>query len=226
MIGIIGAMDIEMDYIKSILSDVKIINESGIDFVTGTAFGKTVVAAKCGIGKVYAALCAQTMILKFSPDVIVNTGVAGALSKGLSVFDVVVADKVCQHDMDTSPIGDPKGLISGINRIFFECDVDAVQTLEKSGNVLGIKCVNGTIASGDQFIADEALKSEINREFGACACEMEGGSIGHVCFVNNVPFAVLRSISDSEGGELDYLTFAKQAADNAGHIMEEFLKLW
>ena len=226
MIGIIGAMDIEMDYIKSILSDVEIISESGIDFVTGTAFGKSVVAAKCGIGKVYAALCAQTMILKFSPDVIVNTGVAGSLIRGLSVFDVVVADKVCQHDMDTSPLGDPKGLISGINRIFFECDVDAVQTLEKAVNVLGIKCVNGTIASGDQFIADETLKSEINREFGACACEMEGGSIGQVCFVNNVPFAVLRSISDSEGGELDYLTFAKQAADNAGHIMEEFIKLW
>lgn len=226
MIGIIGAMDIEMDYIKSFLSDVEIIKESGIDFVKGTAFGKSVVAAKCGIGKVYAALCAQTMILKFSPEVIVNTGVAGSLVKGLSVLDVVVADKVCQHDMDTSPLGDPKGLISGINRIFFECDESARKALEKAVSSMELKCVSGTVASGDRFVADDALKAEINDEFGACACEMEGGSIGHVCFVNNVPFSVLRAISDGDGGEIDYFTFAKQAADNAGYIIEKFIKIW
>lgn len=226
MIGIIGAMDIEMDYIKSILDDVKISEISGIEFVCGKAYGKDIVAAKCGIGKVYAALCAQTMILEFSPEVVVNTGVAGALTGGLSVMDVVVADKVCQHDMDTSPLGDPKGLISGINRIFFECDSDAVSVLKKSVETLGLNLVMGTIASGDKFVADAALKADINKEFGAISCEMEGGSIGHVCFVNNTPFAVLRSISDGDGGELDYLTFAAKAADNAGHIMEEFIKNW
>ena len=141
-------------------------------------------------------------------------------------MDVVVADKVCQHDMDTSPLGDPRGLISGINRIFFECDSDAVSVLKKSVETLGLNLVMGTIASGDKFVADAALKADINKEFGAISCEMEGGSIGHVCFVNNMPFAVLRSISDGDGGELDYLTFAAKAADNAGHIMEEFIKNW
>ncbi len=226
MIGIIGAMDIEMDYIKSILSDVKITNVSGVDFVTGTAYGKEVVAAKCGIGKVYAALCAEAMILTYRPDVIVNTGVAGSLGKNLRVLDVVVADKTCQHDMDTSPLGDPKGLISGVNKIFFECNERVLDALLKAATESGVNAVTGTIATGDCFVADSKLKEDIRETFGAVACEMEGGSIGQVCYLNNIPCGILRAISDGEGGECDYEVFARQAADNAGHIIENFIKLW
>ena len=225
MIGIIGAMDIEVDYIKSIMTDVEIVSVSGVDFYAGKAFGKDVVTAKCGIGKVYAALCCQTMILKFNPDVIINTGVAGALVSGLSVLDVVVADKVCQHDMDTSPLGDPKGLISGINKIFFPCDERYANLLSEVVSRLNLKGVSGTVASGDVFVADKALKNAISSEFSAVACEMEGGAMGHVCFVNNVPFCCLRAISDGDGAEMDYMEFSKLAADNACKIMEEFLKI-
>lgn len=225
MIGIIGAMDIEVDYIKSIMKDVKIHSESGIEFFEGEIFGKKVVTARCGIGKVFAALCCQTMILKFRPDVIINTGVAGALTSGLSVLDVVVADKVCQHDMDTSPLGDPKGLISGINKVFFECDVPTSRLILQAVDSLGIKGVSGTVASGDVFVADKALKDNISSTFSAIACEMEGGAMGQVCFVNNVPFCCLRAISDGDGAQMDYMTFSKAAADNACKIMEEFLKI-
>ena len=118
-IGIIGAMDIEVDGIVASMSNTTIEEISGVKYYSGTLSNKNVVVAKCGIGKVFAAICSQTMILKYNPCVIINTGVAGSLSNELNILDVAVADKVVQHDMDTSAIGDPKGLISGINVIYF-----------------------------------------------------------------------------------------------------------
>jgi adenosylhomocysteine nucleosidase len=164
------------------------------------------------------------MILEFKPDVIVNTGVAGSLSHMLNVCDIAVADKVVQHDMDTSPLGDPKGLISGINVIYFDADERASNLLAHIAADNGINTVLGTIASGDQFIASKEVKAGIVSEFGAIACEMEGAAIGHVCYVNNVPFAVLRAISDKADGvaEIDYPTFCKMAADNYVKVISEF----
>ena len=117
MIGIIGAMEIEVESLKSKLTDVTAETVGGVDYFVGKMYGKDVVVAKCGVGKVFAAICAQTMILKYSPSLIINTGVAGSLSENLGVLDVAVASGVIQHDMDTSAIGDPVGLISGINMI-------------------------------------------------------------------------------------------------------------
>ena len=114
-IGVIGAMQMEVDNLQANMTDTKVVEYSGITFVEGKIDGKSVVAAKCGIGKVFAAICAQTMILEFNVDMIVNIGVAGSLTKDLSVFDVAVATNVVQHDMDTSALGDPVGLLSGIN---------------------------------------------------------------------------------------------------------------
>ena len=106
-IGIIAAMQMELDGLKAAMTDTETETVSGMEFVRGTIGGNTVVAVVCGIGKVFAALCAQTMILKYVPDAVINIGVAGAVGPGLRVLDVVIADKVCQHDMDTSAIGDP-----------------------------------------------------------------------------------------------------------------------
>lgn len=226
MIGIIGAMDIEVDYLKNRIENSKCLKRSGIDFCTGKLRGKDIVVAKCGIGKVFAALCAQTMIDFYKPDVILNTGVAGSLINGLKVFDVVVADKTCQHDMDTSALGDPKGLISGIDKIFFECNEKACGILENAASEFSLHSYCGTVATGDKFISDPESKKIISKTFGACACEMEGGSIGQICFVNSVPYAVLRTISDGDGGEMDYIEFAPKAAENAAKISEKFIELW
>ena len=114
-IGVIGAMQMEVDNLKAVMEDVTTETYSGVEFVSGKYASKDVVVAKCGIGKVFAAICAEAMILKFDVDKIINIGVAGSLTKDLGVLDVAVANNVVQHDMDTSPLGDPVGLLSGIN---------------------------------------------------------------------------------------------------------------
>ena len=114
MIGIIAAMNVEMESLRSFMTDTTTETISGITFVSGTLEGKQVVTAICGIGKVFAAMCAQTMILRYQPECIVNTGVAGTLSDKLTIGSIAVSSAVVQHDMDTSAIGDPVGLISGI----------------------------------------------------------------------------------------------------------------
>ena len=118
-IGIIGALSDETEALIAMLDGHDRETVSGIEFHTGTAYGKSLVIARCGVGKVFAAICAEAMILRYNPALIVNTGVGGALDKTLRPLDIVFADKLVQHDMDTSPLGDPKGLISGINMVYF-----------------------------------------------------------------------------------------------------------
>lgn len=226
IIGIIGAMDIEVNGIVASMSDVteKII--SGIKFYSGKMYKKDIVVAKCGIGKVFASICAQTMILEFKPSVVINSGVAGSLVKNLDILDVAIAKNVVQHDMDTSPLGDPKGLISGINMIYIDVNQGVVDTLVKSADLASCKSLCGTIATGDKFISVPSEKKALNVEFGAIACEMEGGAIGHTCYVNNIPFGVLRAISDGDGSEMDYATFAEKAASQSIEIVKNFIKIY
>ena len=185
MTGIIGAMKIEVETIKTLMENKKSEVISGVEYVSGTLHGKEIVTAVCGIGKVAAAMCAQTMILKYAPERIINTGVGGSLSENLAIGDVAVAESLVQHDMDTSPLGDPVGLISGINVINIPCDEKVVGTLINCVESLGgIKALRGVIASGDQFIADAAKKEYIKSNFNAVVCEMEGASIAQVCYTN------------------------------------------
>lgn len=221
-------MQIELDGIRANMTDKQSVTVSGVEYVTGKLGKNEIVTAVCGIGKVFAAICAQTMILKFNPSLIINTGVAGGIADGLHIGDVVIAETVCQHDMDTSPIGDPVGLISGINRIYFETDKKASDALAESLAKFNINTVRGNIATGDQFVSTTEKKVYLKKGFNAAACEMEGGSIGHVCFVNNVPFAILRSISDNadEGATVDYPTFAKASADGYVKVVTDFAENW
>lgn len=226
MTGIIGAMKIEVETIKSLMQDKQSEVISGVEYVTGTLHGKKIVTAVCGIGKVAAAMCAQTMILRYAPARIINTGVGGSLSEKLAIGDVAVAESLVQHDMDTSPLGDPVGLISGINVINMPCDPKVVETLEKCVEKLdGIKALRGVIASGDQFIADPAKKDFIKRNFNAVVCEMEGASIAQVCYTNGVPFGVVRAVSDCADGSshMDYGEFLPMAAANAAKLIESFV---
>lgn len=225
MIGIIGAMKIEVETIKNIMENKTSEVISGVEYVKGTLHGKEIVTAVCGIGKVAAAMCTQTMILKYSPDRIINTGVGGSLSTKLSIGDIAVAESLVQHDMDTSPLGDPPGLISGINTVNIPADKGVVETLLSCVEKLDVKGVKGVIASGDQFIASAEKKKFITDNFDAIVCEMEGASIAQVCYTNGVPFGVVRAVSDCADGSshMDYGEFLPMAAANAAKLIELFV---
>lgn len=225
MIGIIGAMKPEIDGIKAIIENSETRVISGIEFVCGNVGNVKVVAAQSGIGKVFAAICAQTMILEYKPDIVINVGVGGTLSEKLGIGDIAVANAVVQHDMDTSPLGDPVGLLSGINIVEIPCSKKVSELVCKCATELEIKNEQGIIASGDQFIGSAEQKEKIKTNFDAIACEMEGGSVGHVCYVNGVDFCVIRAISDSANGEasMDYPEFMKLAAQNSINVMKKFL---
>ena len=224
-IGVICAMEIELSEISAQMKITDRKTISGIEFILGEMDNKNIVCAVCGIGKVFAAICAEAMILNFSPEIIVNSGVAGGLSKTLCVCDAAVASSLVQHDLDTSPLGDPVGLISGINIVNIPCDEKASALLKKCAEDLELHCEVGVIASGDQFVASMEKKDYITSNFSAIACEMEGASIGQVCYVNNVKCGVLRAISDGGNDEatMDYPTFVKKAAHNSAEIIKKFI---
>ena len=226
MIGIIAAMDVEMKSLRSYMENTETEVISGIRFVRGTLEGKDVVTAVCGIGKVFAALCAQTMILHYQPRCIINTGVAGTLTDALTIGSIAVSSAVVQHDMDTSPLGDPVGLISGINKVELPADRLLTGQLSACAKVMGIKTATGVIASGDQFVASVERKAFIVEHFKAIACEMEGAAVGQVCYVNKIPFCVLRAISDSADGSshMDYPTFVQMAAEQSVALMRRFMR--
>jgi adenosylhomocysteine nucleosidase len=224
--GIIGAMSVEVNALKAEIKSAKTETVSGIEFVSGILYGKEVVVAQCGIGKVFAALCAQTMILRYGVDRVINTGVAGTLSDKLNILDVAVATSVVQHDMDTSPLGDPVGLISGINIVNIPASEKLADSIASAAEFIGVHCVRGVIASGDQFINSDEKKAWIHDTFDAVACEMEGASIGHVCYVNGVDFAVVRAISDSASGEshMEYPEMVKLAAAQSTAMIKALLE--
>ena len=226
MIGIIAAMNVEMDGLRAHMENPVSETVSGVEFVRGTIEGREVVTAVCGIGKVFAALCAQTMILRYAPEAVINTGVAGTLTDELSIGNLAVSACVVQHDMDTSAIGDPVGLISGINMVEIPADRALSDRLCAAAQTVGIKTLTGCIASGDQFVANPGRKTFIADTFSAIACEMEGAAVGQVCYVNHVPFCVLRAISDSADGSshMDYPVFAQMAAQQSVRLLLAFLR--
>lgn len=235
--GIIAAMKIEAEHIVGAMEDVRVETVGGIEFHIGRVreedpradgeIGEAeLIVAVCGIGKVNAAMCAQTMIVKYAPGRIINTGVAGTLSPPIGIGDVVIASDVVEHDFDTTAFGDEPGLIPGLGTVKMHCSerLSMSELRNAALDVLGesgAKVFRGVIASGDQFIADAEKKRQIVERFGAVACEMEGGAVGQVCTANQVPFAVVRTISDSaDGGAVeDYPAFAKKSAELSARIV-------
>ena len=226
MLGIIGAMDIEVDAIKAKICDKTQSDIAGITFVCGYIENVMVVAAQCSPGKVNADICAQLMIDKFNPDKIINLGVGCSLNENVAIKNVVIASDVCEYDIDMTAIGEPRGYINGLNIISIETDSELSESLAQCAIRCGEKIHRGTIASGDTFIADKGLKAMLSNEFGAICGEMEGGAIGHVCRANGVPFAVLRSISDGgdDDANMDYPTFKTVAAKISTGIILQYIK--
>ena len=226
MIGIIGAMPVEVDKFKSQMLGVSTETISGTEFVCGTLWGHPAVVAVSGVGKVNAAICTQAMIMRYEPRFIINSGVAGGLNPELNICDTVVATSVIQHDMDTSPLGDPIGFISGLGVVDIPADPELSDKLHGAALKNGIHSILGKIVSGDQFINSREKKDFLKTTFAASACEMESAAIGHVCFKNDVPFAILRSISDNadDSSHLSFNEFVEIAADNLEKVMKTFFE--
>ena len=224
MLGIIGAMTVEVDALNKIMSDTLEHTVGAMTLVSGKLYGADAVVTVCGEGKVNAAMCTQAMIMEYAPDLIVNTGVGGGLADGLKIGDVVVASAVVEHDMDMSPLGYPIGFVSGVNRTEMPCDKKTADLLERCTRELNIPCRRGIVASGDQFISSDEKKAFLVKTFNASVCEMEGAAIGHVCIRNGVPFGVLRSVSDSgdDKASMSFPEFAELAAKNSIAIIKLF----
>ena len=227
MIGLIGAMSVEVEKLLEQLQNRQDTTIGMDTFSTGRLFGVEAVLSVCGPGKVNAALCAANMISAFKPQWIVNLGVAGAGEESVSIGDMVIATAAVQHDMDTSPIGDPVGFVSKIGLVEIPCDAALRAALvEAAASVADMKVHEGVIATGDQFICDGETRARIHKLFGAKAVEMEGGSVAHVCHAMHVPCGVLRSISDQANGHstMDYPTFTQLAASHIEQVIEALLR--
>lgn len=225
MIGIIGAMDVEIESIKKLISNPECKSLAHINFFSGKISDVDCVVAVCGPGKVNAAICTQLMISNYNPKLIINTGIAGSAMPQIKIGDIVLADFVVQHDVDTSALGDARGLISGINLIQIPCAIDINETIKAIAKQLGETLHIGVIATGDQFISNSQKLADIKNTFNAAACEMEAGSIGHVCLVNGVKFAALRVISDNanEESHIDYNKFKFIVAERTTHLIANLI---
>ena len=225
-VGIIAAMEVEAEALRARIVDPCETVISGISFTEGTLCGVSVVVAVSGEGKVNAAMCAQTMLLRYAPDLLLNTGVAGNLSDTLNVGDVAIASDTVEHDYDISLLGYAPGMVLGVNKIHVPCDETAVSLISGIMTEVGVKHLVGTVASGDQFIAGREQKERIRGLFGAIACEMEGAAIGHVAALNGVGFCVIRALSDNADGSApeNFGAFAVAAAETSVKVTEAFLR--
>ncbi len=227
-VAVIGAMDSEIALLKSQMKDVEEKKIGTITFYEGELEGKDIVLLKTGVGKVNAAVGADTVIREFDADKIIFTGVAGAINRKLDVADVVISKDLVQHDVDLTAFGRPMGLIPGEKTIEFSADPELIKVAERAAiKVLGKdKVMIGRIATGDQFIADKEKVKFLGEQFQADAVEMEGAAVAQVAQIYGVPFVVLRALSDKAdgGAEMVYDEFVQIAANNSAEIVREMLK--
>lgn len=227
-IGIIGAMDEELKLLLSEMELEKKEEKANMTFNSGKLMGKNVVVVRCGIGKVNAAICTQVLADDFHVDYVINVGVAGGIGKDILPGDIVIADSLVEHDMDASAFGDKVGQIPRMDTFDFKCDTKLIETAKKVCDKFDTqKAYIGRIATGDQFVADIDKINWLNSEFGAIACEMEGGSIAHTAYLNKIPFVVIRSISDNanNGAHMDYEKFLPIAIRNSSTILKNMISL-
>lgn len=228
MIGIIGAMDEEVISLKRKMNVTNQVDKVGMTFFVGTIDEKDVVVVRCGIGKVNAAVCTQVLVDVFNASCIINTGVAGALHPDLNIGDIVISSDTVEHDMDASAVGNPRGEIPRMNKTYFEADAKLIDAAnEATKRIKGEHNVFiGRVASGDQFISSMQVKEDIYSTFTAYCAEMEGAAIAHTCFLNQVPFVIIRAISDKadQSADVNFEEFVDIAARNASRMIEYMIK--
>ena len=229
MIGIICALKIEVDGLKALMENAETTKKAGLEFISGTIFDKPVVLLECGVGKVNAAVGTQIMIDLYKPDVVINSGIAGSLTKKLTVGDIVISSDCVEHDINCTELQEPRGQIwfTDEKRIGIPADEAVCKKLAECCQNLGSHVMIGRIATGDIFITYRSKREFIAFEFGALCCEMEGGAVGHVCYMTKVPFAILRSISDDfKFNKVEnYEEFKQLAADRTIKALKKFIRM-
>ncbi len=212
-IALMGAMPEEIEPIVSKLSNVTITNYGANKYYEGSYNGKEVVVAYSKIGKVFATLTATILIEKFGCDKLLFSGVAGAISSDLNIGDLIIADGLCQHDLDITAFGHPFGFVPE-GEVCISTDVTLRETAKAVAKAKGITLKEGIIATGDQFVANADRKNWIESTFKADALEMEGASVAVVCNALDIPFFVLRAISDSADMDagFDFEAFLESSA--------------
>lgn len=227
-VGILGAMDLEVSSLCDKLERTIVKSIAGNEYHAGQLNGVSVVVVKCGVGKVNAAVSTQAMIDHFDVDLIINTGVAGSLCNSLNINDIVISTDLVQHDFDTTNAGESElGLISGFDTVEFSVYESLYNLAVETGkNIFNdINIYKGRIATGDQFISSKESKDKIVKQFGAVCTEMEGCAIAQCCYLNNMPFLVIRSISDKadNSAHVDFFEFVKKAALQSSKLVEQLV---
>ena len=225
--GIIDAMKEEMQEIKKIMQEIEEIKIKELIFFKGKINNNNVILVEAGIGKVNAARVTQLMIDKFEIEKIINVGSAGSANNELEIGDIVIGKRLVQHDFDITAFGHPKGFITNIGQ-YVESDSELISKMEQTISKLSqneFKIKIGTIASGDIFCTEPKMKEKIRTKFNADAIEMEGAAIAQVCKLNEIPFIVIRSISDNPNGknEITFDQFLEKASKRCAEIINKFL---
>lgn len=226
-IGIIAAMQEEMNAIKEIMKDIVEKQIYELIFIEGKINKKDCVLVQCGVGKVNSSRVTQILIDKFEIEYIINVGSAGTANDELDIGDIVIGENLVQHDFDITAFGHKKGYISNVGE-FVKSDSKLIEKFKKTITEISDKNYKvkiGTIASGDIFCTENAMKEKINKKFNADAIEMEGAAIAQVCYLDKIPFIVVRSISDSPNGN-NNITFEKYlelASKRCSYLMKKFI---
>lgn len=223
MLGIIGAMEVEVSEIKKNMENVKVETIASMDFYQGILKGKEAVVVRCGVGKVNGAICTQILADRYQVSAVINTGIAGSLKNEINIGDVVLSADVLHHDMDASGFGYPPGQIPMMKEFSFPAD-ERLQKLAKDccKNVNpDIEVFTGRIVSGDQFISEKGRKQWISETFGGYCTEMEGAAIAQAAFLNHIPFLIIRAISDKadDSANMDYETFEARAVKHSVNLI-------
>jgi len=222
-IGIIGAMAAEVEGLISLLDQPQITSIAGLNFYCGKLVNHQVVVVQCGVGKVNAAMCAQLLIDHFHVSAIINTGVAGGVDPQVAIGDVVISQTAIHHDFDTTNFGYPPGTVPGLATSHFPADPQLQKAaLQAAYSVVGqVRTHIGTIVSGDQFIASEERKDYLYHTFRGMCAEMEGAAIAHVAYLNQIPFVIIRIISDQADttAPADFNTFLQQIIPDLNQIV-------
>lgn len=220
-IGIIGAMEEEIQEIRAQLKQKEVQHIMGFDYYIGTLQDCDVVVVQCLEGKVNAAICTQTLLQNFAIQMVLNVGVAGGLDPNFHVGDIAISQATVAFDQDTTALGYELGYTFGVNKVLLACDTNLVhriyQLIQKQQKV-----VAGVIASSDTFVTNEETKTMLQQKFHAIAVDMESASIHHVCYLQQVPFCAIRAISDTANG-MEYKEFVGIAVRKLEHVINAIL---
>ncbi len=223
LVGIIGAMDVEVEILAQAMDGSRVSEKCGMRFRAGKIGDVDVVVVRSGIGKVNAAVCTQVLVDDFHVTHIINTGVAGALDPRINVGDIVVSTDAIYYDVDVTVFGYEPGQVPQMPVVDFAADealrAAALAAAREVAPEVGI--FEGRVCSGDRFVSDEALKRSINETFDGLCCEMEGTAIAQTAWLNKVPFVIVRAISDKADGSdvMDYVEFEAVAARHCAGIV-------